>query len=55
MSPFGLGEITLKDFEVFSGSLLMKPNMDHMLTWPNFYTKDTYIFLQMGLGRSQRN
>ena len=44
MSPFGLGEITLKDFEVFlSGSLLMKPYMDHMLTWPNFYTEDTYV------------
>ncbi len=44
MSPFGLGEITLKDFEVFlSGSLLMKPSMDHMETWPNFYKKDTYV------------
>ena len=43
ISPFGLGEITLKDFEVFlSGSLLMKPDMDHMETWPNFYTKETY-------------
>ena len=43
MSPFGLGEITLKDFEVFlSGSLLLKPNMDHMTTWPNFYTSNTY-------------
>ena len=51
MSPFGLGEITLKDFEVFlSGSLLMKPNMDHMLTWPNFYTKDTYIPFRWDLG-----
>lgn len=38
ISPFGLGEITLKDFETFlTGGLLIKPNMDHMETWPNFY------------------
>jgi len=45
LSPFGLGEITLKDFECFlAGSLLMKPDMSHMNTWPNFYQKDkTYI------------
>ncbi len=45
ISPFGLGEITLKDFECFlSGSLLIKPNMEHMETWPNLYEKDkTYI------------
>jgi hypothetical protein len=37
-SPFGLGEITLKYFECFlSGSLLLKPDMSHMDTWPNFY------------------
>ena len=45
VSPFGLGEITLKDFEVFiTGGLLLKPNMNHMETWPDFYKKDkTYI------------
>jgi len=38
VSPFGLGEITLKDFEVFlSGGLLLKPDMSHMQTWPDFY------------------
>ena len=38
LSPFGWGEITLKDFEVFlTGGLLLKPSMDHMQTWPNFY------------------
>jgi len=38
ISPFGLGEITLKDFEIFlTGGLLVKPNMDHMETWPNFF------------------
>ena len=37
--------IKLKDFEVFiTGGLLLKPNMNHMETWPDFYKKDkTYI------------
>lgn len=38
LSPFGQGEITLKDFEVFlTGGLLMKPDMKHMETWPNLF------------------
>jgi hypothetical protein len=38
ISPFGLGEITLKDFEVFlTGGLLLKPDLSHMVTWPNWY------------------
>ena len=38
LSPFGLGEITLKDFEVFlTGGLLIKPDMSHMETFPNLY------------------
>tara|TARA_X000000950_G_scaffold233699_1_gene283320 strand:+ start:4142 stop:5209 length:1068 start_codon:yes stop_codon:yes gene_type:complete len=43
--PFGYGEITLKDFETFiNGSILLKPEMSHMLTWPNFYIENkTYI------------
>ena len=41
VSPFGLGEITLKDFEVFlTGGLLLKPDMNHMETWPNFFQQD---------------
>ena len=41
VSPFGFGEITLKDFETFlSGSVLVKPNMSHMETYPNFYIDD---------------
>ena len=45
LSPFGWGEITLKDFEVFlTGGMLLKPSMDHMQTWPNFYEKGvTYL------------
>lgn len=38
VSPFGLGEITLKDFEVFlAGATLLKPAMDHMETWPDLF------------------
>ena len=38
VSPFGWGEITMKDFEVFlTGGLLLKPDMSHMETWPDFF------------------
>lgn len=38
VSPFGYGEITLKDFEVFlTGGILLKPDMSHMETWPNLF------------------
>ena len=44
ISPFGLGEITLKDFETFlCGAMLLKPDMDHMETWPNFFVSDVTI------------
>ncbi|MDA9082150.1 glycosyltransferase [Gammaproteobacteria bacterium] len=44
LSPFGLGEITLKDFEAFiSGALLIKPKMEHMITWPNLYAPNKTI------------
>jgi hypothetical protein len=45
LAPFGWGEITLKDFEVFlTGGALLKPSMDHMQTWPNFYESNvTYL------------
>lgn len=44
LSPFGLGEITLKDFETFlTGGLLLKPNMDHMITWPNLYKENQNV------------
>jgi hypothetical protein len=44
-SPFGWGEINYRDFEVLaSGAALMKPDMDHLETWPDLYRKDeTYI------------
>lgn len=45
IAPFGWGEITYRDFEIFtSGAILIKPNMDHILTWPNFYKEnETYL------------
>lgn len=45
LSPFGYGEITLKDFETFlCGAALLKPDMGHMRTWPDFYEPwKTYV------------
>lgn len=45
LSAFGYGEITLKDFEAFlTGAMLLKPDMSHMSTWPDFFIKDeTYV------------
>jgi len=45
ISPFGWGEICYRDFETFiSGAALIKPDMDHLDTWPNLYKKNsTYI------------
>jgi hypothetical protein len=38
VSPFGFGEITLKDFETFlAGALLLKPDMSHVETWPDLF------------------
>jgi len=37
-SPFGWGEVAIRDFETFlAGALLLKPDMSHMETWPNLY------------------
>jgi len=38
ISPFGYGEITLKDFEVFlTGGVLIKPDMSNIETWPDLF------------------
>ncbi len=44
-SPFGMGEICYRDFEAFlCGSLLLKPNMDHLETWPDLFIDGvTYV------------
>lgn len=45
ISPFGHGEICYRDFETFiSGSILIKPSMEHLSTFPNlFIPNETYI------------
>ena len=38
VSPFGYNEINYKDFEAFvCGSLLLKPDMSHLETYPDYY------------------
>ncbi len=46
-SPFGYGEICWRDYEAFAtGSLLLKPNMDHLEVLPDiFVPEETYISL----------
>jgi hypothetical protein len=48
LSPFGWGEVCFRDFEaILSGSLLFKPSMSHLVTWPNVYIPyETYIPLK---------
>jgi hypothetical protein len=41
VSPFGWGEICWRDFEaLLCGTLLLKPDMGHLETWPNYFEKD---------------
>ncbi|MDB3938714.1 hypothetical protein N9369_01195 [Candidatus Pelagibacter sp.] len=45
VSPFGWGEINVpRDYEVaLSGSVLLKPDISHIDTWPNIFNKDTVV------------
>ena len=45
ISPFGWGEINVpRDYEVaLSGSVLLKPDISHLDTWPNIFNKDTVV------------
>ena len=45
VSPFGWGEINYRDFEaIISKTVLYKPDLDHIETWPNFFIKNkTYV------------
>jgi hypothetical protein len=45
VSPFGWGELCIRDFEaVLNGSLLLKPDMSHLETWPNIFVPgETYV------------
>ena len=44
-SPFGWGELCFRDFEAIrAGSLLIKPDMSHLETWPDvFVPGETYV------------
>ena len=44
-SPFGYGEVCWRDYEaIFSGSLLVKPRMDHVRLTPSvFVPGETYV------------
>lgn len=48
LSPFGWGEICTRDFEAFAyGATLIKPSMEHAITYPNWYIPNkTYIPLK---------
>lgn len=38
VGPFGVGEITLRDFEIIiCGATLVKPDIGHMETWPDLF------------------
>ncbi len=43
-SPFGWGELGVRDYEAFIfGAILLKPDMSHMETWPSiFVERETY-------------
>jgi hypothetical protein len=45
ISPYGWGEICYRDFETFiAGALLIKPCMDHLVTYPDTYKpNETYV------------
>lgn len=51
ISPFGFGEITLKDFEtMISGAPLFKPDMGHLETWPDLFRDgETYVSFRWDL------
>lgn len=50
VSPFGWGEICFRDFEaLINRSVLLKPDMSHIRTWPDVYrANETYIPLHWG-------
>ena len=56
-SPFGYSEVNYKDFETFiTGGLLLKPDMSHLETYPNFYQADvTYLAHDWDLANIEEN
>lgn len=51
-SPFGWGEIGVRDYEAFIfGGTLLKPDMEHLDTWPQlFIAGETYVPIEWGFG-----
>ena len=45
LSPFGMGELCFRDFEIIQfGSVMIKPDMSQVITHPNIYIPyETYI------------
>ncbi len=45
VGPFGVGEITLRDYEIIiCGATLLKPDMSHLETWPDLFQENkTFI------------
>jgi hypothetical protein len=45
ISPFGLGEISLRDFEcILAGAAVIKQDMSHLETWPSLWeNEETYL------------
>ena len=45
LSPYGMGEICFRDFEIIQfGSVMIKPNMSNVITHPNIYIPyETYV------------
>ena len=57
ISPFGWGEIAIRDFECFvNGCVLIKPDMSHIRTWPNLFISNlTYIPIKWDLSDLKKN
>lgn len=51
ISPYGWGEICTRDFEAFLyGAALIKPDMSHLITYPEWYVKNqTYVPVKWNL------
>ncbi|MCG2590821.1 hypothetical protein [Rhodohalobacter sulfatireducens] len=53
VSPFGWGEVCYRDFESFiSGTALIKPDMQHIDTWPDLYEPNK-TYLQISWDKNQ--
>jgi hypothetical protein len=56
VSPFGWGEINIRDFEtILAGAVLIKPSMDHLETYPNVFSGgETYASFSWDLSDLDR-